>query len=261
VFVAQLVNFPVAAGTSGHLVGGVLATVLLGPAAATIVMTAVLIVQALLFADGGVLALGANVLNMAFVVVLSGFVVHRAVVRLWASTRGFFFATAFASWCSIVAASAACAVELALSDTVSMRLALPAMTGVHLLVGLGEAVITTLVVAAIVRARPDLVALPVAHPDRPLRGAVGLALAGTVAVLALVPFASVAPDGLERVAADLGFSARAVQEPLVAAPLAVAGPAWSTTLGIAAVGAVAAFVLAWGLSRALAASHERSKSV
>lgn len=259
VFVAQMVNFPVAAGTSGHLVGGLLSAVLLGPAAAAVVMTAVLIVQALLFADGGVLALGANVLNMAFVAVFSGYAVHRVLTGVWASPRGFFFATAFASWCSIVAASAACALELAGSQTVSLQLALPAMTGVHMLIGLGEALITSLVVAAIARARPALVHLP--SPKRePVRGALGVGLAASVVVLGLAPFASTAPDGLERVAEQLGFSARASSSSLVAAPFASVGPQWSTTLVAGAVGAAVAFAVAWALARVLAARHERSPS-
>jgi cobalt/nickel transport system permease protein len=257
VFVAQLVNFPVAAGTSGHLIGAVLTAVLLGPAAASVVMTAVLVVQALLFADGGVLALGANVLNMALVAVFSGAAVFGALRRAWPTPRGFFFATAFASWCSIVAASAACAVELALSGTVSMRLALPAMTGVHMLVGLGEALITTLVIAAIARARPDLVELPGAAPVGPLRGAIGLGLAASLGVLALAPFASGAPDGLERVAADLGFASHAAEEPLLAAPFAAVGPAPSTTLLVGVIGAAVAFLLAFVLSRALGSQHDR----
>src|ERR1039458_7482818 len=116
-FAAQMVNFPVAGGTSGHLVGGVLVAALLGPSAAIVVLTTVLIVQCFLFADGGVLALGANVFNMAIVGAAGGYTIYRIVCRWLPGTRGQVAAVAFAGWCSTVLASICCAGELAWAGT------------------------------------------------------------------------------------------------------------------------------------------------
>ena len=208
-FAAQMLNFPVAAGTSGHLLGAVLAAVLLGPSAAVVVMTAVLLVQALLFADGGVLALGANVFNMAIVAVLGGYAVFRPLQRLLPGPRGLLAATAFASWCSVLLTSIVCAAELAWSGVAPWGLVFPAMAGVHMVIGLGEALIAALVTAAILRTRPDLLdfALRTSLAGRastPSRLRLPIVY-GLVAILALVvfgvPLASTRPDGLERVAA------------------------------------------------------------
>lgn len=252
IFVAQLVNFPVAAGTSGHLVGAALATVLLGPSAAAVVMASVVVVQALLFADGGVLSLGANLLNMAVVAVLAAAATFGLLRRVWPTTRGFYFATALASWSSIVAASGACALELAASHTVALPLALPAMTGAHTLIGLGEALITTLVLSTIVRARPELVTLPQAPAGSVVRPLV----ATGVVMLALVPMASKAPDGLEKVSESLGFSGLATgwaQAPLGSLPSGLL-----VALGAAVLGALAAATLAWVVSKALTTPSARS---
>src|ERR1035437_1588975 len=113
IFAAQMLNFPVAGGTSGHLVGGVLVAALLGPSAAIVVLTTVLIVQCFLFADGGVLALGANVFNMAIVGAAGGYAIYRVVCRVLPGTRGQVAAVAFAGWCSTVLASVSCAGQLA----------------------------------------------------------------------------------------------------------------------------------------------------
>ncbi len=255
IFAAQMLNFPVAAGTSGHLMGGVLAAVLLGPAAAIIVMTAVLILQCFMFADGGITALGANVLNMALIATLSGFAVYRLVLAAAGDgPRARLVAAGFAAWCSTVIAAVACAVELSLSGTVGARIAVPAMGGVHMLIGLGEAAITMLVLASVARSRPELLAAPAAGGARPRR-VHGYVAASVLAALTLAaPFASSLPDGLEHVAERFGFDARAGQ--LLAAPL----PDYSTgllsvpvasTLLAAAIGTVTAFVLAWLLARAL----------
>jgi len=157
IFAAQMLNFPVAGGTSGHLLGGALAAILLGPWAGGLVLTAVLVVQALLFQDGGLLAIGANVLNMAFIGVFIGWAVHRAVLavagsRHWGLTVGGFAA----GWLSVVVASAAAAFELALSGTLPLKVVLPAMIGAHLLIGVGEGIITVAVLLFLRSARPDL---------------------------------------------------------------------------------------------------------
>jgi cobalt/nickel transport system permease protein len=209
VFAAQMLNFPVAGGTSGHLVGGVLVAVLLGPAAAVIVMTAVLVVQCLVFADGGLLALGANVFNMGVVQPLVGFVVYRVVAgrvgRAPPSPARRISAAAFAAWIATVFASATCAGELSLSSVVSPSLVFAAMTGVHAAIGLGEGLITAIVLSTVLRFRPDLV-----DRDRESSSSAGsLAVLGVVASSGLAfflsPFACRWPDGLERVVERLGI--------------------------------------------------------
>lgn len=155
IFAAQMLNFPVAGGTSGHLLGGVLAAVLLGPWAGALVIAIVLVVQCLLFQDGGLTALGANIVNMSCIGSVCGYGIYAAVRG--ATGGRTIVAVAVASWCSVVLASAACAVELALSGTVPLRTALPAMVAVHALIGIGEAAITCLVVSCVMKIRPDLV--------------------------------------------------------------------------------------------------------
>jgi cobalt/nickel transport system permease protein len=157
IFAAQMVNFPIAAGTSGHLGGGVLAALLLGPWAGTLVMTAVLVVQALLFQDGGITALGANVLNMGVLPCLLGFVVYRLLQRLLAGTRGAWISAFLTAWLLVVLSSALAAVQIALSGTIPLRLVLPAMAGVHALIGIGEGLITAAALAFLLRVRKDLV--------------------------------------------------------------------------------------------------------
>lgn len=264
VFAAQMLNFPVAAGTSGHLVGAVLAAVLLGPGAAVVAMTAVLVLQCLLFADGGITALGANVFDMALVAPVTGYAVYRLLGCVaGGGLRARLFATAFAAWASTVAAAVACAGQLALSGTVAWGAALPAMTGVHMLIGLGEAAITTMVVAAVARVRPELLrgdAAPERRASLALVAAQGLVVALGL-VLFVAPFASGWPDGLERVAARLGFEHRAA-DPLVASPLAgygvggLASPNASVVVA-GAVGTLAAFALAWLLAFLLAPGRAR----
>ncbi|OHD76898.1 MAG: cobalamin biosynthesis protein CbiM [Spirochaetes bacterium RBG_16_67_19] len=160
IFAAQMVNFPIAAGTSGHLGGGVLAALLLGPWAGTLVMTAVLVVQALLFQDGGITALGANVLNMGVLGCLLGFVVYRLLHRLLAGTRGALASAFVTAWLMVVLSSSLAAIQIALSGTIPLRLVLPAMAGVHALIGIGEGLITTAALAFLLRVRKDLV-----HPQ------------------------------------------------------------------------------------------------
>ncbi len=158
VFAAQMLNFPVAAGTSGHFMGAALAAILLGPLSALLVMTTVLAVQCLLFSDGGLTALGANVFNMGIAGSFAGYWVARGTVKLLG--EGKFLAAAFlGAWLSIVAAASCCAMELAVSGVLPFRIVFPAMAGVHALIGIGEGLITVAVLAALRRARPDLLAL------------------------------------------------------------------------------------------------------
>jgi cobalt/nickel transport system permease protein len=161
VFAAQMLNFPVAGGTSGHFLGATLAAVLLGPWIACVVMAVVLAVQALAFADGGVTALGANVLNMGVLgALLAGFAIA-AAGRLLPDTRAALLgAVAVVSWLAVMAGAAATSVQLALSDTVPLGTSLPAMLGVHALIGVGEAAITVSAVGAVLSSRPDLIHAP-----------------------------------------------------------------------------------------------------
>lgn len=157
IFAAQMLNFPVAGGTSGHLLGGVLAAVLLGPWAGMIVISVVLIVQCLLFQDGGLTALGANIFNMGIIGTVCSYYIYKALSKAMGGKRGVLFGTAIAAWFSVVLASSACAVELAISGTAPFKITLAAMAGVHALIGIGEAAFTTLIIGFILKVRPDLI--------------------------------------------------------------------------------------------------------
>ena len=211
-FAAQMVNFPVAGGTSGHLVGGVLVAALLGPSAAIVVLTAVLIVQCFLFADGGVSALGANLLNMGILGAGGGYLVYRLVSSRMRGLGGQVTGVAFGGWVSSVLAAIACAGELAWSHTVAWSAGFPMMASVHMLIGLGEGLIGALAFAAIARTRPEIVAerTPVSGGTLPGGGLrYGLLVALGLAVF-VAPFACPWPDGLESVAATLGFDGQGV---------------------------------------------------
>lgn len=174
VFAAQMLTFPVAAGTSGHVLGAALAAVLLGPWIACVLMTVVVAVQALAFADGGLAALGANVLNMGVLgALLAGFLVA-GVLRVGRPGRtAYLAAVGIAAWLAVMAGAAATSAELALSGTVPLGTVLPAMLGVHALIGVGEAVVTVSAVGALLAARPDLVALGGARFGAAATGAAG----------------------------------------------------------------------------------------
>jgi len=160
VFAVQMLNFPVANGTSGHLLGGVLAAVMVGPYAGALAVTVVLVVQALLFADGGLSALGLNVINMALVGAYLGYGVFLIVRRLLGrSPASVTPAAGVAAFCAPVLASVAFTIEYAIggNDAVSIGAVAASMIGVHVLIGIGEGVITAVAVGAVMAARPDLV--------------------------------------------------------------------------------------------------------
>ena len=157
VFAAQMVNFPVAGGTSGHLVGAALTAILLGPWAAIVVMTAVVALQALLFQDGGLAAFGLNALNLAVIAVLVGWGAHRLLAPLRRLHPALAAASVFAAaWLAVEAAAAATALQLAASGTSPLSVALPALAGVHALIGAGEGLITLGALGLVRAARPDL---------------------------------------------------------------------------------------------------------
>lgn len=255
-FAAQMVNFPVAGGTSGHLIGGTLIAALLGPSAAVVVVTTVLIVQCFLFADGGVMALGANVFNMAILGCVAGYAILRAVNRVLPGIRGQVTAIAFAAWCSVVIAAISCAGELAWSGTVNWRAAFPAMTLTHMVIGLGEGMISALVFLAVRRTRPEMIAD--GSPGAP-RGREPL-IVGLIGVLGIAifvaPFACPWPDGLESVAAKLGFEHKAAVA-AAAVPMPdyqVPGLHWAVggTAMAGAIGSLVVFGLALLLGQWLA---------
>lgn len=161
VFAAQMVNFPIAGGTSGHLLGGVLSGVLLGPYSAAIIISVVLIVQCLIFQDGGLTTLGANILNMAILGVFAGYASYRIIRLLIINTKkGILIGTAIGAWLSVVISAAACATELSISGTTPFAVTFPIMTGIHMLIGIGEAFITCAILSFILKIRPDLVYEP-----------------------------------------------------------------------------------------------------
>ncbi|MEX1179009.1 MAG: energy-coupling factor ABC transporter permease [Nitriliruptor sp.] len=219
VFAGQMVNFPVAAGTTGHLLGGALAAVLLGPSVGALVVTVVVVVQALVFADGGLTALGYNTLNMALVTAFGGWAVFRLGRRLLPATRtGVVIAAAVAAFASVVLSAVAFSIEwlLGASAAVPFDRVFGAMVGVHVLIGVGEAIITGLVVGSVLATRADLVRgaadLTVTAPGtrrgiRPVL-VVGI-LAALVVAAGVAQFAVSDPDGLERVAEDEGFAGAA----------------------------------------------------
>jgi cobalt/nickel transport system permease protein len=160
IFAAQMLNFPIAGGTSGHFLGATLAAVLLGPWLACLVMAVVIAVQAFAFADGGISALGANVLNMGVLgALLAGLLVAGLMKAIPHSRAAFLSVVGVVSWLAVMVGAAATSVELAVSDTVPLATSLPAMLGVHSLIGIGEAVITVAAVSAVLVSRPDLVTL------------------------------------------------------------------------------------------------------
>lgn len=160
VFAVQMLNFPIVGGTSGHLLGATLAAVLLGPWLACLVMSVVLTVQAFAFADGGITALGANVLNMGVLgALLAGFVLGGAIRAFAPNRTAFLGMVGVTAWAAVMIGAAATGIQLAISGTVPIGTVMPAMLGVHALIGIGEAVITVAAVGAVLATRPDLVGL------------------------------------------------------------------------------------------------------
>jgi cobalt/nickel transport system permease protein len=211
---------PAGAGTSGHLLGGALAAILLGPRLAIVVLAIVIGAQGLLFADGGISALGLNILNMAVVTTLGGWVSFRLLMRiLHKTTAAALVATMLSAWVSVVLSSLAFVGEYGLGGQggAPIGIVLGAMVGVHALIGVGEGLITAVVVGAVLAVRPDLVTgisdLGLAKNARAPQGkaVAAFVVGGVLAALALVtivaPHASTSPDGLERVAIDTGFVA------------------------------------------------------
>ncbi|BAZ28062.1 cobalamin biosynthesis protein CbiM [Cylindrospermum sp. NIES-4074] len=251
IFAAQMINFPVAGGTSGHLLGGTLAAVVLGsPWGGMLCIATVLIIQAVLFADGGITALGANILNMAVVGVWVGWVLTQTLQRLFGgSKKRLPLAAGIAAGLSVVAAAIACAIELALSGTAPVNIVLPTMTGVHVLIGIGEGLITGGVLTYLATARPDL--LP--GEQQEFRGWLVPVVSIFLVAGVLSLFASAWPDGLEKVAENVGFIDLAekvrvtVPTPLADYEIQDLGTVGKSIAGV--VGATACFAIAFGLAK------------
>jgi len=204
IFAGQMLNFSVTGGTSGHLLGAALATILLGPWSAILTMTVVVSVQALIFQDGGLLALGANLFNMAIVGVAVSYAVYRLLLNLGAKQKTIPLAGFAAAWTSIFIASLSCALQLALSGTSPAQIAIPAMAGIHALIGIGEGLITVGALVFVGRARPDLFN----HEKAAAASSRGVFIGGillSVVLAVLSPLASSHPDGLEWVAERHNF--------------------------------------------------------
>ena len=209
IFVLQMINFPIAAGTSGHLLGGALAVIVLGPSLGVICISIVVVIQSLLFADGGLSALGVNVLNMAIITSLTGWF----TITLWKKLFGesqftLISGSVIAGLLSVVFSSIAFVLEYAIGGTVSVPLGnvLIAMISTHLLIGLGEGIITALIVSLLLRVRSDLVYVnSKKNKSNTLSTSYGVFIALILSLTLVTPYASSSPDGLESVASDFGF--------------------------------------------------------
>jgi cobalt/nickel transport system permease protein len=160
IFAMQMINFPVAAGTSGHLIGGALAAILIGPWAGVLAVTVVLFVQALFFADGGLIALGLNVINLSVIATLGSWYIFKLLQKIFPKNRiGFLTATAIAAYISVPLSAVGFSIQFAIGGTAAIELSkvLIAMLGVHAVIGIGEAIITVLTVSAVLSVRRDLV--------------------------------------------------------------------------------------------------------
>jgi cobalt/nickel transport system permease protein len=249
IFAAQMVNFSIDHGTSAHVLGAAVAAVALGPWCGMLTMALVLTAQCLVFGDGGTSTLGANILNMAVAGTLVASVLYALVTRNVAGAKGKLLGTATAAFGSVLASASLCAIELAASGTYGLADVFLAMLGVHAVIGLSEALISVAIVSAALAARNDKRSL-----STPSVIVGGLALAVAVAGL-IAPLASSAPDGLERVAADLNFAGLATNSYAMVPDYAVPGIAWpALAVALAGiVGVLIVFVTTYTVSRAATA--------
>jgi len=245
IFAAQMINFPVAGGTSGHLLGGALAAIVLGPWAGMLVMVTVVSVQALVFQDGGLVVMGANIFNMGVLTTLVGFGLYRGVINRSQKTQ--LGMAGLAAWMSVMAGALLTAFQLWLSGTSPLRIVFPAMLSVHFLIGLGEAFITVAALAFILQTRPDILS------DTKSQGGRGWILMGaliTFVVLLVSPLASANPDGLERVAMNLNFINRGAEAPFQILPdytIPLLGETALSTIAAGGVGILVAAGLLMGI--------------
>lgn len=256
IFAAQMINFPVAGGTSGHFLGGALAAIVLGPWAGMLVMASVIGVQALLFQDGGLLVMGANIFNMGLLTALIGYGLYRAVAGRSKGVR--YGVIGLAAWLAVMAGALSTSIQLWLSNTSPAAFVFPAMLGVHAVIGIGEALITVAAVAFIEQVRPELMSMEAVQA----RGGRGWVLGGVIIsaiVVLLSPFASANPDGLERVAEDLNFLNVGLDAPYEILPdytIPFLGETGFSTILAGVVGAAIVAGLAILVGRALRSRQE-----
>lgn len=262
IFAAQMINFPVAGGTSGHLVGATLAAIVLGPWVGLLAMSAVISLQALLFQDGGLVVMGANMLIMGIVPVFVGYGVYRLVYNQGRMIR--LAGVAIAAWVSVEMAALITALLLGFSGTSSLAVAIPAMLGVHALIGLGEALITVAALSFIERTRPDL--LGAASASSRVAGSGRWVVAGLIIALAVTlfsPLASEFPDGLEWVAAEIGFLDTARDAPYQLLPdytIPFLGETAVSTILSGIIGVLLVAALTYALGRLLQRSSAPEQS-
>lgn len=251
IFAAQMINFPVLGGTSGHLLGGVLAAIALGPWAGMLVMTAVIAVQGLLFQDGGLVVMGANILNMGLLTCAVGYGMYRSAIGSNQTTK--LAVAGVAAWLSVMTGALATSLELWLSGTADLQVVVPAMLGVHALIGLGEALITVAALSFILRTRPDLLGEQSASAQGG-RGWVFIGALIALAVVLLSPLASTNPDGLERVAMNMGFIATGQAAPYAIIPdytIPFLGKTAISTIIAGVVGVIVVLAIAFIAGRSL----------
>jgi cobalt/nickel transport system permease protein len=252
VFAGQMLNFTIPGGTSGHLLGGALVAIILGPWAAVLVMTAVIAIQALMFQDGGLLVLGFNIVNMGVLTAFTGYFVYGFFKRLFGDGRRSLFVAGFVGgWLSVMVGALATAVELILSGTSPPGIALPAMGGVHALIGIGEGLLTVFALSFIVTTRPDLITGESA-PGKASARLVWIGLVLALALTLLTPFASPYLDGLESVAERTGFSDLAQTSSYEILPnytLPFLDETGLTTIFAGMVGVLAVFTVVWLVAR------------
>ena len=210
IFVLQMINFPIAAGTSGHLLGGALAVIVLGPRLGLICLSVVVIIQSLLFADGGLSALGVNVLNMAIVTsATSWFIVKYWIKFIGKNKTSIVSVSVLAGILSVVFSSIAFTIQYAIGGTISIPVGtvLLAMVTTHFIIGFGEGIITALIVTLLIRVRPDLIYAYERNDENTTKVSFyGLFIILILLLSLVTPFASSSPDGLESVAEEFGFT-------------------------------------------------------
>ncbi|HMP42232.1 MAG TPA: energy-coupling factor ABC transporter permease [Roseiflexaceae bacterium] len=271
IFAAQMLNFPVLGGTSGHLLGGALAALLLGPWAGILVMTVVLALQALLFQDGGLLAMGANIFNMGVATALVGYGMGMPLLRVFGGRPwGLALVGFVVAWASVMAAAVLTSIQLVLSG-VPAAIVFPLMLFVHTFIGIGEGLITLAALSFVITTRPDIVSslAAVVGPEG-LQRRVGGGTIGTVTLVGMAfaigaalisPFASGDPDGLERVAEDQGFLERAQDAPFNILPdYTIPGiDGGLSTILAGVIGLLIVFALIYGISQMLRARAEAAE--
>lgn len=251
IFAAQMLNFPILGGTSGHFLGGALAAIVLGPWASILVMTSVIAIQAILFQDGGLLVMGANIFNMGILTAMIGFGLYKIAGKSNKQTR--LALAGVAAWVSTLASALLASLQIWLSGNTRLEIVLPPMLVTHALIGVGEAVITVAALSFIMQTRPDLLS----DEKTETQGGIGWAYAGaaiTLVALLLAPFASANPDGLERVAHDIGFIHLGQTAPYQILPdytLPVLGQTNLSTIVAGLIGAAAVAVVVLLIGRSL----------